>query len=153
MSTPTIRHMILNTFLWFPLLIIWTLMDCHKPSCQSNFAADNTINDENCPSVMKFSCNQIICYSCTKILNYKLYCLQCYAAESMVPSWYSYHMRKYTHGHMICRVPWENLPPLEYTCEKELGEKPDSIRLLNPDDHLTLVCRLYSKGLYKIDWR
>jgi hypothetical protein len=39
----------------------------------------------------------------------------------------------------------------EYTCEKELDEKPNSIRLLNVNDHLTLVCRLYQKGSYKID--
>jgi hypothetical protein len=39
----------------------------------------------------------------------------------------------------------------EYTCEKELGKKPDSIRLFNVDDHLTFIRSLYRKGLYEID--
>jgi hypothetical protein len=33
-----------------------------------------------------FFCNQICCCSCSEILNDKSYCLQCYAAKSMVPS-------------------------------------------------------------------
>ncbi len=35
----------------------------------------------------------------------------------------------------------------EYTWEKESGEKPDSLRLLNEDDHLTFVRRQYRKGI------
>ncbi len=39
----------------------------------------------------------------------------------------------------------------EYICGKESDEKPDSIRLLDLDDHLTPVRRLYTKGSYEID--
>jgi hypothetical protein len=72
----------------------------------SDFAlADDTIIDEDGPDVMEcagvgdhshifrqsfgsrtcFSCNRIFCCSCSEMLNDKSYCLQCYAAESMVP--------------------------------------------------------------------
>ena len=38
----------------------------------------------------------------------------------------------------------------EYTCEKESGEKPESLRLLNGDDHLTFVRRQYRKEIVRI---
>ena len=77
------------------------------PMYLSDFAAaDNTIIDEDGPDIMEcagvgdrshiflqsfgsrtcFSCNRICCCSCSEMLNDKPYCLQCYAAESMVPS-------------------------------------------------------------------
>lgn len=77
------------------------------PRYLSDFAAgNNTIIDDNGPIDMEcvgvgdrshiflqsfgsrtcFTCNRICCCSCSEISNEKSYCLQCYAAESMVPS-------------------------------------------------------------------
>ena len=77
------------------------------PMYLSDFAAgDNTIIDDDGPVDMEcagvgdrshiflesfgsrtcFSCNRICCCSCSQMSNEKSYCLQCYAAESMVPS-------------------------------------------------------------------
>jgi hypothetical protein len=83
------------------------LSPAELPTYLSDFAATgNTIIDTNGPIVMDctgvgdrshlflqsfgsrtcFSCNRICCCSCSQILNDKSYCLQCFAAEAMVPS-------------------------------------------------------------------